>query len=75
MSYQCVPLYDTLGENAVEYIVDHSEAAAVFVEASKVAKLAGAFKSGGIKAGQVAAVVYWGSGPDAAGVQVCSRFF
>ena len=36
---------------------------------------AGAFKSGGIKAGQVAAVVYWGSGPDAAGVQVCSRFF
>jgi long-chain acyl-CoA synthetase len=72
MSYQCVPLYDTLGENAVEYIVNHSEAAAVFVEASKVGKLAGAFKaaSGGIAPGQVKAVVYWGSGPDAAGVQV-----
>lgn len=25
MSYQCVPLYDTLGENAVEYILTHSE--------------------------------------------------
>lgn len=25
MSYQCVPLYDTLGENAVEYIINHSE--------------------------------------------------
>ena len=21
----CVPLYDTLGENSVEYIIDHSE--------------------------------------------------
>lgn len=28
MSYQCVPLYDTLGENAVEYIINHSEVGA-----------------------------------------------
>ncbi len=26
MSMQCVPLYDSLGENAIEYIVNHSEA-------------------------------------------------
>ena len=24
-SYHCAPLYDTLGENAIEYIINHSE--------------------------------------------------
>ena len=38
----CVPLYDSLGENAVEYILDHSESSAVFVETSKMGKLAAA---------------------------------
>jgi long-chain acyl-CoA synthetase len=45
MSYHCVPLYDSLGENAVEYIVNHSEAAAVFVDAAKLAAFAKALPS------------------------------
>ncbi|GAQ85275.1 Long-Chain Acyl-CoA Synthetase [Klebsormidium nitens] len=35
----CVPLYDTLGENAVEYILNHAEVAIVFFQAEKAAKL------------------------------------
>lgn len=38
----CVPLYDSLGENAIEYILEHSESSAVFVETSKLGKLAAA---------------------------------
>ena len=32
----CVPLYDTLGENAVEYILDHSESTIAFVSAANL---------------------------------------
>eukprot|EP00951_Prasinocladus_malaysianus_P004105 scaffold28990_cov32-Prasinocladus_malaysianus.AAC.4 len=39
MSYICVPLYDTLGENAVEFIINHSETHVVFVQASKMTAL------------------------------------
>lgn len=39
-SLYCVPLYDSLGENAIEYILGHSEASAVFVEGSKLERLA-----------------------------------
>jgi acyl-CoA synthetase (AMP-forming)/AMP-acid ligase II len=42
MSYECVPLYDSLGENAIEFILRHSEAAAVFVAGGKAPKLAAA---------------------------------
>jgi acyl-CoA synthetase (AMP-forming)/AMP-acid ligase II len=45
MSYECVPLYDSLGENAVEFIMRHSEVACVFVAAGKLAKLAPALAS------------------------------
>lgn len=37
-----MPLYDSLGENAIEYILEHSEASAVFVETGKMDKLAAA---------------------------------
>jgi long-chain acyl-CoA synthetase len=40
MSYVCVPLYDTLGENAVEFILNHSEASVVFVQGAKLGELA-----------------------------------
>ena len=33
----CVPLYDSLGENAVQFILEHSPASAVFVAADKLA--------------------------------------
>ena len=57
MSYHCVPLYDSLGENAVEYIVNHSEAQAVFVDANKLAPFAKALPS--ISAA-LKTVVVWG---------------
>jgi long-chain acyl-CoA synthetase len=45
MSYECVPLYDSLGENAVEFIMRHAEVAAVFVAAGKLGKLAPALNA------------------------------
>ncbi len=67
MSYECVPLYDSLGENAIEFIVDHSEAVATFVDAKKLPNLAKALSL--IKNDRFKAVVYWGT-PDAAAVEV-----
>lgn len=61
----CVPLYDSLGENAIEYILQHSEASAVFVEASKLQRVAAALPH--VK-GQVKVVVWWGA-DDAAAVK------
>ena len=57
-----VPLYDSLGESAVEYTVNHSATALVFVQASKLALLAKAVPK--VK-GSLHAVVVWG-GSDAA---------
>jgi long-chain acyl-CoA synthetase len=67
MSYECVPLYDTLGENAVEFIINHSEAVITIVDGRKLGSLAGAVK--GINTAQFKNVVYWGA-EDAAAVQV-----
>ncbi|KAL8499699.1 hypothetical protein ACS0TY_019611 [Phlomoides rotata] len=35
----CVPLYDTLGAGAIEYIISHAEISIVFVEETKVPEL------------------------------------
>ena len=56
----CVPLYDTLGENAVEYIVNHAQCKAVFVHHLKIAQLA---KCKG-KLPSVKAIIYWGKATD-----------
>jgi long-subunit acyl-CoA synthetase (AMP-forming) len=55
----CVPLYDSLGENAVQFILEHSTASAVFVAADKLAPLAAAVNLGGL-APALKAVVVWG---------------
>lgn len=57
MSYACVPLYDSLGEDAIEYIVRHSEATLVFAQSAKLARLEKALPQ--IK-DLVKCVVYWG---------------
>eukprot|EP00803_Ostreobium_quekettii_P005717 evm.model.scf_27.6 EVM.evm.TU.scf_27.6 scf_27:41716-47095(+) len=62
MSYTCVPLYDSLGENAVEYILGHSGACAVFVSKAKFSQLAGVLPKLG---GQVKVVVHWGESDQA----------
>ena len=59
-----VPLYDSLGESAVEYTVNHSETSIIFAEASKLEFLAKAAKA--IKK-NVKHVVYWGSHASADG--------
>lgn len=67
MSYECVPLYDSLGENAIEFIVRHSEAVVVFVAAPKASKLAKAIED--LRAGgdaHLQHVIYWGAAPDIA---------
>lgn len=66
MSYQCVPLYDSLGENAIEFIINHSEAICAFVESKKLPMLA---KAIGSLDSRFKHVVYWGTG-EAAAVEV-----
>ena len=53
----CVPLYDTLGENAVEYIVNHAECKIAFVSAKKI----GVFLKTKGKIPTVTTVIYWGT--------------
>ncbi|KAK9816726.1 hypothetical protein WJX72_004272 [[Myrmecia] bisecta] len=63
MSLVCVPLYDSLGEDAVEYIVNHSETTVVFVASNKLPTLVAALPS----CPRVTTVVFWG---DAAEVKL-----
>ncbi|KAK9828036.1 hypothetical protein WJX81_003948 [Elliptochloris bilobata] len=71
--YFCVPLYDTLGENAVEYIISHSETSALFASADKLPTLAKALPK--LERGQVRTIVYWGTGAakDAGFEKACSE--
>jgi long-chain acyl-CoA synthetase len=65
----CVPLYGTLGDEALEYIVDHSETRLVVVAAARLPLLAKALPK--LKA-PIEALVYWGDA-DAAALQVGGR--
>jgi len=67
-NFVCVPLYETLGEDAIEYILDHSEARVVVVQGKRLARLAQAMKA--TKQGQVLAVVHFGDGAGPEDVQV-----
>ena len=69
-SVYCVPLYDTLGENAIEYIISHSESTIVFTSALNFPKLAQALPK--VKE-QLKTVVYWGKA-DSANEQVSIAF-
>ncbi|KAL4444634.1 hypothetical protein ABPG77_002451 [Micractinium sp. CCAP 211/92] len=55
----CVPLYDSLGEHAIEYIVNHSETTCVFTQSEKFGTLANSLPHVN---GLVKTVVYWGPG-------------
>lgn len=63
MSYICVPIYDSLGENAVEYIINHSESCIAFADAKHLPKLVAALP--GVK-GFIKNVVYWGAAAEEA---------
>lgn len=59
MNFTCVPLYDSLGENAIEFILNHAECVAAFCQTEKLPALAKALD----KTKQfLKAVVYWGAG-------------
>eukprot|EP00892_Ulva_mutabilis_P009732 jgi/Ulvmu1/7130/UM034_0036.1 len=61
MGYVVVPLYDTLGENAVEYIVNHSEATYAAVSAAKLPQLAAALPQ---LTRPLSGLTVWGGDPD-----------
>ncbi|GAB4815489.1 hypothetical protein N2152v2_002535 [Parachlorella kessleri] len=56
-SVVCVPLYDVLGDNSVEYIISHSESSVVFLAASKLPVLAKALPK---VLDNVKTIVFWG---------------
>jgi len=71
MSSPCVPLYDSLGENAIEFIINHAEASVAFVATEKLPNLVKALP----KTKEVLkTVVYWGEGNKAA-IEVGTRAF
>ena len=53
----CVPLYDTLGPDAVEYIIGHAEVTIVFASALKMRALVEPLSRA---KGKVRAVIVWG---------------
>jgi acyl-CoA synthetase (AMP-forming)/AMP-acid ligase II len=57
MGIYCVPLYDTLGETAIEYIIHHSEASVVFTQSEKFPML---LKALPMVKDRIKTVVYWG---------------
>ena len=69
-STYCVPLYDSLGEDAIEYIVDHASCSIVFVSALKFPGLVEALPR--LKH-TVKTIVYWGA-PDQIAIQVSHTF-
>lgn len=69
-SAYCVPLYDTLGSDAVRYIINHAEVTIVFADSLKLPALVQPLKE---TKGQVTAVVYWGE-PDTLAKVVCPLF-
>lgn len=59
-NFVCVPLYETLGEDAIEYILAHSEARLVVVAGKRLGRVASALAA--TPKGQVVAVVHFGGG-------------
>jgi long-chain acyl-CoA synthetase len=56
MSYVCVPLYETLGENAIEFILTHADVQLVFIEGNRMARMVKALR----QVHKLQAVIYWG---------------
>ena len=61
MNLVCVPLYDTFGEDAVQYVMSHSEVKVVCCEGKKLKSISHILRE--LNKDQVKAVVYWGEAP------------
>jgi long-chain acyl-CoA synthetase len=59
MSAICVPIYDTMGEENVEYVISHSESCAVAVQDTKLSPLAKILAKGNCS--NITSIVYWGN--------------
>ena len=57
---QCVPLYDTFGKEAVEFIIGHSEAKVVFCSGANLKALTPALAASKARLSQI---VVWGDAP------------
>jgi long-chain acyl-CoA synthetase len=58
MSLVCVPLYETLGDDAIEFIIDHSTTSLVAVAGKRAPGLIKGLKK--LKKDSLKTVVYWG---------------
>ncbi|KAG1667988.1 hypothetical protein FOA52_000632 [Chlamydomonas sp. UWO 241] len=67
MSATCVPLYDSLGENAIEYIISHAETMIAFVQTEKLPQLLKGVKK---TQGVLKSIVFWGAGNDEAVAEI-----
>ena len=63
VSTRAVPLYDSLGEDAVEYTVNHAEVEVIFMQSAKFPQLGKAVPK--IK-GNAKTLVYWGEADSSA---------
>ncbi|GIL73086.1 hypothetical protein Vretimale_4702 [Volvox reticuliferus] len=63
MSMVCVPLYETLGDTAVEFIIKHGGTRMVVSSAAKLKVLAKALSSASVRQVVDVGIVYWGAAP------------
>ncbi|GBF97083.1 hypothetical protein Rsub_10094 [Raphidocelis subcapitata] len=69
-NFICVPLYETLGEDAIEYILGHSEARLVVVQGRRLGRVAKAL--GAVQDSQVVAIVHFGEGASGADIKAAA---
>lgn len=58
----CVPIYDTMGQENVEYVISHSESSAIAVQDQKLPALTEVLQKGNCT--NVKAIIYWGNPSD-----------
>ncbi|KXZ48126.1 hypothetical protein GPECTOR_30g222 [Gonium pectorale] len=63
MSYVCVPVYDTLGHHAVQYVIDHAGVRALFVSYDKLPEVHRLLDEPGGLPAPPPLVVHWGPRP------------
>jgi long-subunit acyl-CoA synthetase (AMP-forming) len=61
MNYVCVPLYETLGDTAIEYILEHGSVKLVVIQGKRLGRLAKALA----QVPPMLAVVVWGPAEEA----------
>ena len=61
ISVTCVPLYETLGDNAIEFIITHSESKLVVAAGAKLPALLKALPK--LKGALTVGIIYWGDAP------------